>query len=197
MELGEKIAQARKNKGLTQEQLAELTKVTGRTIQRIESGASEPRTFTLKVIAEALDTSFEQLNSTSATGDIRVNIKPDTDEQRHFLQLLTLSCFSYILIPVFHFLIPLLIFKRSKDRDASTIKIARRIIRTQIYWVVATNIFFLLCLGYNLISAVYFKREFLISYLVPFFVTYLFNAGLLFWQMLEISKADLDEKRPN
>ncbi|MFD1164068.1 helix-turn-helix domain-containing protein [Sphingobacterium daejeonense] len=51
MELSQKIALLRKQKGLTQEQLAERAGVTVRTIQRIESGETIPRAYTLQNLA--------------------------------------------------------------------------------------------------------------------------------------------------
>ena len=45
-DLGLKVSELRKEKGFTQEQLAEFCEVTPRTIQRIESGEVEPRAFT-------------------------------------------------------------------------------------------------------------------------------------------------------
>lgn len=53
--LGNKILELRKSKGLTQEQLAERSKVNLRTIQRIENGENEPRGNTLHLICNALE----------------------------------------------------------------------------------------------------------------------------------------------
>ena len=44
-DLGLKVAELRQQKGLTQEQLAELCEVSARTIQRIESGEVDPRAY--------------------------------------------------------------------------------------------------------------------------------------------------------
>lgn len=59
--IGEKISERRKAKGLTQEELAELSKVNLRTIQRIENSESEPRGKTLILICEVLDINLEDL----------------------------------------------------------------------------------------------------------------------------------------
>lgn len=59
MKLHQTISTARKNKGFTQEELAELSHITVRTIQRIEAGETIPRNYTLKAIATALDMPFE------------------------------------------------------------------------------------------------------------------------------------------
>ena len=48
--IGKIICEARKSKGQTQEELAELSKVNLRTIQRIENNESVPRGKTLYLI---------------------------------------------------------------------------------------------------------------------------------------------------
>ena len=54
-ELGKKISELRKAKGLTQEDLVEKCNISVRTIQRIESGEVTPRIYTVKTILSALD----------------------------------------------------------------------------------------------------------------------------------------------
>lgn len=58
-ELGRKIADSRKAKGLTQEDLVEKCNLSVRTLQRIESGEVTPRTFTVKLIFEALELNYD------------------------------------------------------------------------------------------------------------------------------------------
>lgn len=53
--IAELISTTRKRKQLTQEELADLSKVNLRTIQRIENRENVPRGNTLKLICEALD----------------------------------------------------------------------------------------------------------------------------------------------
>ena len=57
-ELGKKIADLRKAKGLTQEELVEKCNLNVRTLQRIECGEVTPRPFTVKLIFEALDLNY-------------------------------------------------------------------------------------------------------------------------------------------
>lgn len=54
-ELGKKIAELRKVKGFTQEELVEKCKISVRTLQRIEAGEVMPRNYTVKTIFAALD----------------------------------------------------------------------------------------------------------------------------------------------
>lgn len=62
-DLGMKIAELRQQKGLTQEKLAEYCKVSTRTIQRIESGEVEPRSFTRNSLGNILEFDFGRENS--------------------------------------------------------------------------------------------------------------------------------------
>jgi len=58
METGKLIKELRIKKGMTQEELAEKTEVSTRTIQRIENGQVDPRAYTLQMIAKALEVDF-------------------------------------------------------------------------------------------------------------------------------------------
>ena len=57
-ELGRKIADLRKAKGLTQEELVGKCNINVRTLQRIESGEVTPRSYTVRIIFAALDYSI-------------------------------------------------------------------------------------------------------------------------------------------
>ncbi len=59
-ELGKKIAELRKAKGFTQEELVEKCNLSVRTLQRIESGDVTPRSYTRKIIFTALDYSIHE-----------------------------------------------------------------------------------------------------------------------------------------
>lgn len=58
-ELGKKIADYRKSKGFTQEELVEKCNLSVRTLQRIEAGEVTPRNYTVKLIFEVLELDFE------------------------------------------------------------------------------------------------------------------------------------------
>lgn len=184
MELHQTIAFVRKKKGLTQEQLAELTNITVRTIQRIESGENVPRSYTLKAIATALDVTFEELMSTAKDPDsvaspvISITRNVVGNEQ-YFLQLLCLSCFSYLIIPWVHFLVPAYLLKRSKEQNPNVIAFARQVIKWQVYWAVSLSFLLLLSLAYNFISVIYIQEPVLLNYLWPFLLMYLSNAIII------------------
>ena len=59
--LGQKITKLRQEKGLTQEELVALCNISVRTIQRIESGETTPRMYTIKTILDALGYDLDTL----------------------------------------------------------------------------------------------------------------------------------------
>jgi transcriptional regulator with XRE-family HTH domain len=59
--VGKKISETRKSKGLTQEELAEMSKMNLRTIQRIENNESIPRGKTLSLICEVLEINMVEM----------------------------------------------------------------------------------------------------------------------------------------
>ena len=61
-ELGKKISELRKAKGLTQEELVEKCNISVRTIQRIETGDVTPRMYTIKTILAALDHDLDAIS---------------------------------------------------------------------------------------------------------------------------------------
>jgi len=196
MALGEKIVIARKKKGLTQEQLADLTNVTVRTIQRIESGESTPRSYTLKTLATVLDTGFEELIAADAekknTEDNPSNTSTidSTGDDKHFLTLLCLSCYSFLVIPWVHFLIPVYLLKKAKNQNPTVIRFARRVIRFQIYWIVSLNCLLLATLAYNFVRAVYFQKTWLLHYWWPLFMMYFINTFIITVSLWRIKKMD-------
>jgi transcriptional regulator with XRE-family HTH domain len=180
MPLPDKIVSARKKKGLNQEELAEMAHVTVRTIQRIESGESMPRSYTLKAIAAALGTSLEELQTeAAATGEGAAGPQ--------LRQLLCLSCFAYLLVPYIHFLAPAYLLKHSKTADPRTMQFGRRLIRGQLYWLIALHGLMLLTLAYNFLQAAYFDNRYFLHYLWPVFAMYIANAVMI---LLRLKSAD-------
>lgn len=74
-ELGKKIADYRKVKGLTQEELVEKCNLSVRTLQRIEAGEVTPRTYTIKLIFEALEISIDNSFDTNLMDNKGLTLK--------------------------------------------------------------------------------------------------------------------------
>ena len=61
MKLGEKIAQLRKDKNMTQSELAEKMCITDKAVSKWERNLSSPDIRTIKKLAEVFDVSIEEL----------------------------------------------------------------------------------------------------------------------------------------
>ena len=61
-ELGKRIVELRKEKGLTQEELVDRCNISVRTLQRIETGEVTPRVYTIKTILAALDYDLSKIS---------------------------------------------------------------------------------------------------------------------------------------
>ena len=106
METGKLIKELRIKKGMTQEELADKTEVSARTIQRIENGDVDPRAYTLQMIAKALEVDFSILveNETDESHEIQ---KVNDD---NWLGLLHLSAIIPLIFPT------VLIWNLKKDK---------------------------------------------------------------------------------
>ena len=91
-QLGKKIAELRKAKGLTQEELVKLCKLNVRTLQRIESGEVTPRSYTIKIIFTALESNFyEGLNNTGISNPDVVSSFMPGQIYKYVLKLINLK----------------------------------------------------------------------------------------------------------
>jgi transcriptional regulator with XRE-family HTH domain len=93
-DLGKKIAELRKAKGLTQEELVEKCNLNVRTLQRIESGEGTPRSYTIKAIFTALDYPFYNSSESISNGFSKTGFKVSIwleQFYRYFLDLFNLK----------------------------------------------------------------------------------------------------------
>ncbi|MCK4662417.1 MAG: helix-turn-helix domain-containing protein [Bacteroidales bacterium] len=104
MTTGQLIKELRLKKGITQEELAEKTELSVRTIQRIENGEVDPRSFTLQAIASALDVDFGVLNNSTEFEN------KAQKESKTWLPLLHISGLFILLFP------PIIIWIWKKDK---------------------------------------------------------------------------------
>ena len=110
-DLGLKITELRQQKGLTQEKLAEYCDVSTRTIQRIESGEVEPRSFTRNSLSNILEVDLG---------------KEKTENESLWLTVLHLSSVVCILF------IPLLLWSWKKDQSYKIDRQGREVLNFQI-----------------------------------------------------------------
>jgi len=117
-----KIKELRREKGVSQEELAEKSGLSLRTIQRIENGITIPRGNSLKRIASALNVSLDLLVSTSKQKD------------ENIITLLNLSQFGFLLFPPLSIIIPLFIWVKKKEQIDNVGFVGKSILNFQISW---------------------------------------------------------------
>ena len=110
-DIGQKVAELRQQKNITQEQLAEDCQVSVRTIQRIESGEVEPRAYTRNSLSKFLEFDFGQDN---------------TENESFWLAALHLSSMFVIV------LIPLLLWSWKKNQSYEIDRQGRKVLNFQI-----------------------------------------------------------------
>lgn len=108
-ELGTKLAELRKAKGLTQEELVAKCHINVRTLQRIEAGEVIPRSYTLQSILSVLEVDYSDLvGQFSFTNKIQDNLELEPKQQpRSLKQLIGNWSFAVhiFLLLVFSFLL--------------------------------------------------------------------------------------------
>jgi transcriptional regulator with XRE-family HTH domain len=121
-QLGQQIIQARKNKGISQEQLAENSKINLRTLQRIEKGETAPHGDTLKRLSEALNIPLQDLVSYGYVEDYG------------YIKAVHFSALIFILLPIGNIILPLILWLVKKDQIKDLAYFAKKLINFQITW---------------------------------------------------------------
>lgn len=123
MTIGQTIREARLRKGMTQEELADKTDISIRTIQRIENGEVDPRSYTLHSIARVLEIDYEDLVNSNMD-------QSERDDALHedpvILSMLHLSGLFILLFP------PILIWLWNRDKILDIRKHAIDVINFQL-----------------------------------------------------------------
>ena len=124
--IGTKIKELRNKKGLSQEELAESSKVNLRTIQRIESNESQPRGKTLHMICQVLDVNLEDI------------LDYGKYENNDYLVYFHLSVLTFLVIPLGNIIIPLILWLNKRDKIIGLKEIGANLLNFQIVWTLIT-----------------------------------------------------------
>lgn len=140
------LKKIRESRNLTQEELAEKSGISVRTIQRIEAGTT-PKGYTLKTLAESLDVSENDLlTSETIKEEIIIDEVVFTTEENDSLsnsgliKIINLSSLPFAWLPIANFLPPLLIMLFTKEKS----QIVKQIISLQIFLAIISPIIFML-----------------------------------------------------
>jgi uncharacterized Tic20 family protein len=118
-----KIKDLRTRKGFSQEQLSEESKLSLRTIQRVEKGESVPRGDTLIKLTQALGVTPDDL------------LEWTDVEDKGYLTLLNLSAISVLIQPFLSIIIPLVMWVLKREKIKFVDDTGKKLINFQITWV--------------------------------------------------------------
>jgi len=130
--LTQKVKKLRNRKGYSQEELAEKTGLSLRTIQRVENGETEPRGDSLKKLASVFEVSPDDI------------VDWTIQEDKGFLVSLNLSALAFLFFPILGILVPLTIWILKKDKIRNLNEIAKDLLNFQITWTIFFFIGYLL-----------------------------------------------------
>lgn len=130
---GSYVATLRKNKGLSQEALAEACGLSLRAVQRIEAGETSPRPHTINVLAKALDVPVEALaekfNTPSTNAVLDSSILPA-------LRVINFSTMLGLIIPFANVFVPMFLVRRNENLKKNMAY--KKIISFQAIWLLVT-----------------------------------------------------------
>lgn len=133
--LSSKVKELRKRKGFSQEELAQKSGLSLRTIQRIENGESDPTGDSIKKIAIALEVTPDEL------------IDWKVQEDRSYLVIMSLSTLSFLLFPLLGIIIPLIFWILKKDKLKGVNELGKQVLNFQITWVLLFFLYYVLLFG--------------------------------------------------
>ncbi|MNJ97147.1 transcriptional repressor DicA [compost metagenome] len=123
-ELAKKIKELRTRKGFSQDELSVAAQLNLRTIQRIESGETEPRGDTLKRLAAALQVTPNEL------------IDWTEEEDTTVLMFLNISALSFIVFPLLGVIVPFVLWVSKKDKIKNLNATGKKLLNFQITWCI-------------------------------------------------------------
>ncbi|HAA11951.1 MAG TPA: hypothetical protein DCE41_09735 [Cytophagales bacterium] len=135
--LGPQVVQARKAKAWSQEDLAEHSGISLRTIQRLERGQGNPRPYTLRQLRQVLE--LPEATPQEITSD------PEglSDADRVRLHQLNLLSGLALLLPGLHLIAVWLLWRRRQNYSVPT-SWGRKLFSVQLLWLVALLVAMLL-----------------------------------------------------
>ncbi len=129
--IAKKIVHYRKLKGMTQEVLAEMTGLNVRTVQRIEAGEVDPRLYTLKSIADALQVNLEEL------------LPEPTQHELNQLAVLHITPIGFFLFPVIgNVLLPFIFWMMKREEINGINKHGKDILNGQLTYSILMSFLF-------------------------------------------------------
>lgn len=177
--IGTKIKEARKKKGLSQEELAESAKINLRTVQRIENNENEPRGITLNLISKALEIDMEEIHI------------PEKETNTKYLFRFHLSVLSCIIIPAGNLIFPVIMWLSKKDKIEGLKESGVNLLNFQISWTILASV---AGLGYSFFRIQHYPTDIPVYTLL---ILYVINIILPIAFALEVKKGKVIKAYPS
>jgi uncharacterized Tic20 family protein len=165
--IAKKIIHFRKLKGITQETLSEVTGLNVRTIQRIEAGEVDPRLYTLKSIADALDVNLEEL------------LPEPTQHELNQIAVLHITPIAFFFFPIIgNVMVPFIFWMLKREEVNGINKHGKDILNGQLTYSIIAGLILVAQTAIVIVPAVFFRRNLIPHELYPYIPVY-FALGLL------------------
>lgn len=174
------LRKLRKKSGYTQADLSEVSGLSLRTIQRLESENKKPEGYTLVKLSEVFDmqpAAFQELFFTK---------KPDDAVDLQFVKYINLSVLIFVVFPFGNLILPTALWQKRRDSKLIN-ELGKKIVNLQLfYWIV-------LCFLLSL-SAVYGKFYFSVklSVLTVLFIAMGINIIVVFVNAFRIHRKNFN-----
>lgn len=172
--IGYKISVIRKRKGLTQEELSDLSKINLRTLQRIEKDETEPRGNTLKKLCQILEINIEDILDYGKSDDLKL------------IKYLHLSVLTFIIIPLGNIILPMILWLTKRDKIVDLNEQGTDLLNFQILWTLIVNVFLITFVFLRIQHSGYYKvflylagLMYLINIVYPIFIFIMIGKGKL------------------
>lgn len=151
-----KLAEYRRKKGLSQEQLAELSGVSARTIQRIEKGTVDAHPATLKMLADGLEVDTALLLAEEPT-----SVNATTTKTNKITPLFHTLALVGLFFPILNIILPAVLWWLKKDESPEYDRQGKQVVNFQLTMSFAfvpavLLLIFFFPLGFPLTLLVYF-----------------------------------------
>lgn len=174
------IKKTREDMGLTQKSLAQLSGISLRTIQRLESNNNIPKGHTLIELSKAFEMTALEFKNMFVT-------KEDVDQSDAAnIRIINLSVLSFLGIPFGNVILPIILWRKYRN-SLFVDDVAKRIINIQIIFSILLALF--LCIS-PFISKTYFPDIPLILYVLLF--AYIVNIVIVLKTAIKIGQNDYD-----
>ncbi len=172
--IGYKISVIRKRKGLTQEELSDLSKINLRTLQRIEKDETEARGNTLKKLCQILEINIQDILDYGKSDDLR------------FIKYFHLSVLTFIIIPLGNIILPMILWLTKRDKIEDLYEQGTDLLNFQILWTLIFNVFLITFAFLRIQHSGYYKvflylagLMYLINIVYPIFIFIMIGKGKL------------------